>query len=1364
MNKRTKLTVLILIILITASLFPFLPAAVQAAELEVNGDKSRINVVISRFEPCLDKYGNPSVNPDGSFYPNDMFHIEYKTYVASGVTFEGVQATYDRSAFEIVRSENWGDKAGSADFKVRPEASPRTYTFSVKAKGSTRFESQGSGSVTVTYGGVDVDAYYTAQYKLRISSSSGGTTSPSPGSYWRDEGSRVTVRAKPNEGYEFDYWELDGSPAGTGSSKTVTMNSPHTLRAHFKPVNASSPSNSTSVGGLTSETKLVASPQPPIQKALASSPEQKLKIEGLDWQTWFDLFRGTVCQATGRLVTSDGEAVSYTNVVVEFRKRNVFTGAEWVTSKTVQTDVGGYFAADDTCIPITEAFLDVKAWAEKEGYEPTWDLSIQIFPSQESVEQGEWLIIGVEVRLWGRYSEVPVKLSVNGLPPSCTAEFDPRTGSVSETKRLDGVLVVKVPSSAPRGSYTFEVVVSSDHKTEAYQTFSLEITEPKVKEDLSKVRFTPHGLDPDATGQVLEVDGELDLDADQLPARFSWNVGSHHSYRWSGLVHSTISGKRYVLDKAVATEHYVCTATVQVEVVEYDPHFTVVLAYTIPKSPGNSSYEKPFAIILRYDGNGPERKLDQRAVMEDFDWYGYASKIADVKSALQNLTETAGNASLTSLFGNEKAVLFSAVGIDGKAEGTILTVDGEILSYDDLPKTFSWEAGSNHTFEWHRRLDVLKMVSFDRWGRPIYGKAEGEWYEWRNTVMFPPQINQSQVSQVMNVTEMEEVMRGGVFGSLNSPSGTVTVSPLGNRVMALYSHNKLLKRIAEEVGVDRDQALKCLTPLPIYFDNETRYAKIRFLLDEPVVDRVLTQRYNSSLYYEIYLKNEMFMPPGRAKTFQVNFTCPYEFYRRQVNATAYRWDPALQEWMVDRTVRIEILFDTAFNFTVKGAFEDWFSSQTQDEEALRLAAQDLYECPPQFFAGEGIAWGVLNKTSPRYYNLNVTAGHGIKYLGIRPESLVVDQYGDVWTEDLATPEGFWESASSTLSLDGDRKAVGSASIRVDAVGLSTASATLTFNPGGEVETSDLSTLNFKIYPDEGCSGDVTVYLLNTVGEQAASQVKVTPGKWNTISINADLGKIKKLGIYCTLTGTSGSFWVDGLHFTNVYCWKWLDSTTLQRTVQVDFTKNETYKIYVNLDAASPLPVNVTGDSCKHTTLLLDALPELGGLVNVTVYVVTDAPLGYALEDIPVDMLKLTPIKTVNLTAPQTKIEGVEGYDYYRGYSPVYESVLGFQGRTEMTIDKDPSMKALPYYNKTLLVVEAENVWGTKFHSVVVVKPYSKTFFEIAFEEIAKYIFYIVAAAIIVSLTAYLITGKQPTLFPPYRLSTSIPFVFKPLLP
>jgi rhamnogalacturonyl hydrolase YesR len=70
-------------------------------------------------------------------------------------------------------------------------------------------------------------------YQLKIETTTGGTTTPTPGTYTYVTGSSIQVTANPNTNYVLDHWELDGSNVGSANPYTVTMNQNHTLKAVF---------------------------------------------------------------------------------------------------------------------------------------------------------------------------------------------------------------------------------------------------------------------------------------------------------------------------------------------------------------------------------------------------------------------------------------------------------------------------------------------------------------------------------------------------------------------------------------------------------------------------------------------------------------------------------------------------------------------------------------------------------------------------------------------------------------------------------------------------------------------------------------------------------------------------------------------------------------------------------------------------------------------------------------------------------------------------------------------------------------------------------------------------------------------------
>jgi uncharacterized repeat protein (TIGR02543 family) len=99
---------------------------------------------------------------------------------------------------------------------------------------------------------------------LTIQTSAGGTTEPSPGTYQHDEGSKINLRAIPNDGYRFANWTGDAS--GEAASIIVTMDLSRTVKANFA---------------------FVPVPKPPLDPALTTGLDasQTGKINTLAWSS-----------------------------------------------------------------------------------------------------------------------------------------------------------------------------------------------------------------------------------------------------------------------------------------------------------------------------------------------------------------------------------------------------------------------------------------------------------------------------------------------------------------------------------------------------------------------------------------------------------------------------------------------------------------------------------------------------------------------------------------------------------------------------------------------------------------------------------------------------------------------------------------------------------------------------------------------------------------------------------------------------------------------------------------------------------------------------------------------------------------------
>ncbi|MEM2780950.1 MAG: NosD domain-containing protein [Candidatus Bathyarchaeia archaeon] len=74
--------------------------------------------------------------------------------------------------------------------------------------------------------------YGTQTYKLTITTTIGGTTTPPPGTHTYANGTKMNVTAAPNAGFSFAYWLFDGA-IRTENPITIIMDANHTLMAYF---------------------------------------------------------------------------------------------------------------------------------------------------------------------------------------------------------------------------------------------------------------------------------------------------------------------------------------------------------------------------------------------------------------------------------------------------------------------------------------------------------------------------------------------------------------------------------------------------------------------------------------------------------------------------------------------------------------------------------------------------------------------------------------------------------------------------------------------------------------------------------------------------------------------------------------------------------------------------------------------------------------------------------------------------------------------------------------------------------------------------------------------------------------------------
>ena len=428
-----------------------------------------------------------------------------------------------------------------------------------------------------------------------------------------------------------------------------------------------------------------------------------------------------------------------------------------------------------------------------------------------------------------------------------------------------------------------------------------------------------------------------------------------------------------------ASSSYVITqTTLSVQVVHYDPHFTPLLTYTLPNtnnnsnssSSGESSFDCPFAQIIRYDGNGPTHNLAQRAIIDDYHWDGYAQKIPQLNTLHQQ--QLIPNLTVANFFNQTTTIQFLTIGITNNntpSSSTLLIVDGETLNAGELPQTYSWQINTNHTYTWTKTLQATTVTTtaIDQTPNNPTKPPAQEWFEWQLNLVFPPSSDQIMPLQTNQISD-DEI--NPLIQQFNSPNGTLTTTPIGSTVTAIYAHNKPLENFAQEQNISKNQTLHCTTPLPLYFNSNQRYAKIQYRLDPQITKALTTQNFTDTLHYNVTTGSTRF---GNPNYFTTNFTTQYHFYNKPFNVTAYHWNPTNQTWNPDPTVNITASFKSAFNFTQTDILLWELEEQTTDQTALKLVQTDMYDSDTQTFSGTGTLTANLKQTSPLYYNLHIEA-------------------------------------------------------------------------------------------------------------------------------------------------------------------------------------------------------------------------------------------------------------------------------------------------------------------------------------------------------------------------------------------------------
>jgi len=287
--------------------------------------------------------------------------------------------------------------------------------------------------------------------------------------------------------------------------------------------------------------------------------------------------------------------------------------------------------------------------------------------------------------------------------------------------------------------------------------------------------------------------------------------------------------------------------TVTVEVVPYNPEFTVLLSYLAVAKPGDTSYHKPFTVIARYEGS--DGNPDRRAVIEGLEWEGFAEKVSPLPGeGLQPLN------------------------LACKVEGTNMVFNVTIW----VNRTRLENFGADE--------DFLKIVGYE-----VYDSDTGLKFEWP------------------------------------------------------YAW-----------------------PIPLYGGD---YVKVTVDPENEVMDKTLDEGF-TAVYLNVTFQTYRFSLEPKNLFAVYNFTFEPEVFEQPLRFEVYRPKPD-GTLVLDRSAMLNLTF-TPFNMslTTHDIYMEWARNQTDDETALKLFEEDIYDEGSQNFKGLG---GVLDftllKKSPTLFNL-----------------------------------------------------------------------------------------------------------------------------------------------------------------------------------------------------------------------------------------------------------------------------------------------------------------------------------------------------------------------------------------------------------
>jgi len=593
----------------------------------------------------------------------------------------------------------------------------------------------------------------------------------------------------------------------------------------------------------------------------------------------------------------------------------------------------------------------------------------------------------------------------------------------------------------------------------------------------SKFKFTFNGDVFEGLSSLSEASGW-----NVWEVKKSASAGKHGFTVTAEAVYTSASGRRVTVTSS---------KSLTVEVAAYEPHFTVLASYLMLNMPGETAFQKPFAIVVRYDGNGPDGNLDQRATIDDFRWKGYA---------FTNMTVE--NQTVPSPSPGETVFYAGGLRLDMiDPYEPVVTVDGVQYYAADLPLHFRWPVGSNHTYEW---MDEVWCTT-DPEARFIYYSLYG--------MNRTGTVTQSAFGgAVVGYYVLSKDLRCFADDVEEPVEWLSTVEVAAN--ISGFPEGDLMLRISNVTGRIGNGAVKLLFDrrfYPLVFDRNVRYAKLMVDMNDMVADRVQESIYRELDVYATFT-SEAFSPEP-IDLFTANYSYVEQDYMQPFTARAYKLEDG--EWMIDDDTWLKVVFRPVQNVTAD-VYAAFYEQILTDEVALEMMRQDYARIPDQIFTGRGEVSGeVLNYIF--LYNLTVSASNPERSVSRSFPILLFKTKREVYPIYVNLQGG---GVNATVTRDAGRYAAIRFTAPPEAGGI--VNVTVTDEKGNILYEWKYAPLNLEagIF---GFSGETTIYVTKTP-ETGTNWTVTATNVWGaTSTVNVEVKPYSKPSLLANLD--EAAYWL-----------------------------------------------------------------------------------------------------------------------------------------------------------------------------------------------------------------------------------------------